>query len=103
MRAGFVLFVLSLLAGCNQASDTTSSHSMPVADTVFINGKILTVDESFSVAEALAISGARIIAVGDNEAVQAYAGDTTKTVDLGGKTVIPGLIDNHMHFIRAVQ
>lgn len=105
MRAIFLLLVGLSVASCEQASTDSREMSLAtaVADTVFINGKILTVDESFSVAESLAISGTRIIAVGDNEAVQAYAGDTTMTIDLGGKTVIPGLIDNHMHFIRAVQ
>jgi predicted amidohydrolase YtcJ len=73
------------------------------ADTILTNGKILTVDEAFSTAEAIAIKDERIVAVGDAATVGAMAGPDTEVVDLGGKTVIPGLIDNHMHFIRGVQ
>ncbi len=80
-----------------------SELEQPAADAVFINGKILTVDSDFSVVEALAVTGTRIVAVGDSESVAAMVGDDTQVVDLQGKTVIPGLIDNHMHFIRAAQ
>lgn len=69
------------------------------ADTVFVNGKILTVDEDFSVAQALAVTGNRISAVGSNEEVESLAGDGTRVIDLEGRTAIPGLIDNHNHLI----
>ncbi|MBI3371954.1 MAG: amidohydrolase family protein [Betaproteobacteria bacterium] len=73
------------------------------ADTVLVNGKILTVDAEFSIAQALAIRGGRIVAVGANDALRELIGSSTKLIDLAGRTVIPGLIDNHMHFIRAVE
>jgi predicted amidohydrolase YtcJ len=79
------------------------AETAPGADTILINGKILTVDNDFSTAEAIAIEGARIVAVGDNQSVSELAGDATRMIDLDGKTVIPGLIENHMHFIRAAQ
>jgi len=73
------------------------------ADQIFTNGKVLTVDQDFSIAEAIAIRGDRIVAVGSNAEILKHSGPETKTRDLDGKTVIPGLIDNHFHFIRAVQ
>ncbi len=73
------------------------------ADQILVNGKVLTVDEDFSIAEAIAIRHDRIIAVGSNQEIRQRAAESTKVRDLGGKTVLPGLIDNHFHFIRAVQ
>lgn len=73
------------------------------AEQVLRNGKILTVDSEFSIVEAIAIEGDRIVAMGDDAAIAEYIGPDTSVIDLEGRTVIPGLIDNHMHFIRAVQ
>jgi predicted amidohydrolase YtcJ len=70
-------------------------------DLILTNGKIVTVDERFSIAQAVAIGDGRIIAVGTDKEIQALAGRTTRRVDLAGKTVVPGLIDNHMHLLRA--
>jgi predicted amidohydrolase YtcJ len=67
------------------------------ADVILVNGKVLTVDETFSVAQALAIAGPRIAAVGSNGAIRALAGPATKVADLGGRTVVPGLWDSHNH------
>jgi predicted amidohydrolase YtcJ len=70
-------------------------------DLVLSNGKIVTVDERFTIAEAVAIRGNEIIAVGSARALAGLAGSATLRIDLRGKTVIPGLIDNHMHLLRA--
>ena len=70
------------------------------ADLVLSNGKIVTVDGRFSIASAVAISGERIVAVGGDREVAAFAGAKTGRIDLAGRTVIPGLIDNHMHLLR---
>src|SRR5580765_5539008 len=70
-------------------------------DTVLINGKVLTVDAQFSTREALAVRGGRIAAVGTTADIRKLAGPATRTIDLQGRTVIPGLIDSHMHAIRA--
>jgi predicted amidohydrolase YtcJ len=70
---------------------------------VLVNGKIVTVDERFSVTEAVAIAGDRITATGSTADVLAVAGAEAEVVDLGGRTVIPGLIDNHNHFVRASE
>jgi predicted amidohydrolase YtcJ len=73
------------------------------ADLVLHNGKIVTVDDRFSIAQAIAIKGERIIAVGTNSEVLKAAGNAAKRIDLKGRTVIPGLIDNHAHFARGSQ
>ncbi|HTR34959.1 MAG TPA: amidohydrolase [Bryobacteraceae bacterium] len=70
-------------------------------DAILLNGKILTVDSQFSTREALAIRDGRIVAAGSSADVRRLAGPQTRVIDLGGRTVIPGLIDSHMHAIRA--
>ena len=70
-------------------------------DTVLFNGKIITVDERFTVAQAVAIRGDRFIAVGPNQQITALAGPNTRRIDLHGRSVVPGFIDNHMHLLRA--
>ena len=72
-------------------------------DQIFINGKIITVDDYFSIEEAVAVRGERFLATGSSEAVQALADADTVVTDLRGRTVIPGLIDNHNHVIRATE
>jgi predicted amidohydrolase YtcJ len=71
------------------------------ADTILFNGKILTVDKDFSVQQAIAIGQGRIVATGSSAAMKKLGGDKAKLVDLGGRTVIPGLTDGHIHGIRA--
>src|SRR5437667_1748997 len=73
----------------------------PVPDLVLSNGKIITVDERFTIAQAVAIKGDRIVAAGANSDVVRLAGPNTRRIDLRGRSVIPGLIDNHMHLLRA--
>src|SRR5262245_48044528 len=73
------------------------------ADLVLVNGKIVTVDERFTIAQALAVKDQRIVAVGTNGEVRRQAGKSAKVIDLKGKTVISGLIDNHSHWIRAAE
>jgi len=71
------------------------------ADTILIDGKILTVDDRFSTQQALAIGDGKIIAVGNTSDVRKLAGPKSRVIDLEGRTVIPGLIDSHLHGIRA--
>jgi hypothetical protein len=71
------------------------------ADTLLVNGKIVTLDGTSQVSEALAIEAGRIAATGSTDAMRKLAGPSTKIVDLNGRTVIPGLIDSHIHAIRA--
>lgn len=89
--------LVCLLSAC------TPSPNAEAPDTILVNGKVLTVDKDFSVAAALAIRGGRIVAVGADKAIRSMADAKTRVIDVQGRTVIPGLIDNHMHFIRAAQ
>src|SRR5262245_7705969 len=73
----------------------------PAPDLLLSNGKIITVDDRFSIAQAIAIKGDRIVAVGTNSEITPLAGSNTRRIDLRGRAVIPGLIDNHMHLLRA--
>ncbi|HSY57479.1 MAG TPA: amidohydrolase family protein, partial [Bradyrhizobium sp.] len=71
------------------------------ADLLLVNGKIVTLDAASQVAEALAVENGRVAATGSSEELRKLAGPATKVIDLGGRTVIPGLIDSHIHAIRA--
>ncbi len=69
----------------------------PPPNYVFHNGKILTVDPQFRTVEAMAVRDGRIVATGTNTEIARLAGSGTERIDLGGKTVLPGLIDSHVH------
>ena len=117
------IFLMVLIAGCDDQAPSAGQAAVavenavedvvdavesatelePAADTVLLNGKILTVDENFSVAQAIAIKAGRIIAVGSEEDIALYSNDAAEVIDLHGKTVIPGFIDSNMHFFRAAQ
>ncbi len=73
------------------------------ADTILVNGKILTADPQFSIRQALAVRDGKIEAVGTNAEIRKAASPKARVIDLGGRTVIPGLIDSHMHAIRAAS
>ncbi len=70
-------------------------------DTILVNGKVVTVDPQSSIRSALAIREGRIAALGSDADIRKLAGPRTRTIDLQGRTVIPGLIDSHMHATRA--
>src|SRR5580700_1757403 len=71
------------------------------ADTVLINGRIVTLDDRFPAREAIVIRDGRIAALGTTAEIRKLAGAKSRVIDLKGRTVIPGLIDSHMHAIRA--
>lgn len=72
-------------------------------DVILTNGRVLTVDDEFTTVEALAIADGRIVASGAADEIAVLADADTEIIDVDGKTVVPGLIDNHFHFTRAVQ
>jgi len=80
--AALLLLAQALSAGQAQAQ---------IADTVLFNGKVLTMDQDFSVREALAIDHGRVLATGTSQDMQKLAGANARLIDLGGRTVIPEL------------
>ncbi len=73
----------------------------PPPDLIFVNARVVTMDAEDTIAEAVAVSGNRISAVGTTAEIQRLAGPDTETLDLGGRTLTPGLIDTHNHFAWA--
>src|SRR5262249_49788332 len=93
-RLTAILASLALVASVTSAAAET-------ADTVLFNGKVVTVDKDFSVREAIAIAHGRVLATGSSADMKKLAESGARLVDLGGRTVIPGLTDGHIHGIRA--
>src|SRR4030095_10362867 len=88
--ATFLLFVSAIM-----------QTGLPAADTLYYNGKIVSLWDSHPVCEAVAIRENRFLVVGSNAEVLKSAGPQTKRIDLKGRTVLPGLIDSHTHPISA--
>ncbi|HEX7050150.1 MAG TPA: amidohydrolase [Longimicrobiales bacterium] len=93
--APFILFAATFLAaGCG-------AGPQPVpADLVLTNGKVVTVDSVRPEAEAVAIAGDTIVAVGSTSDIEPYIGESTRVIDLDGRLAIPGFIEGHGHFLR---
>ena len=77
--------------------DASGQSTQATPELILRNGHIVTVDASFSIAEAVAIAGGRFVAVGRSSDIARMAGPSTRVVDLAGRTVVPGLMDNHLH------
>jgi predicted amidohydrolase YtcJ len=97
LKSGSLLFATILAV----AVPLSRANAQP--DSVYFNGKILKVDAAFAVAEAVSVEGGRISAVGKSADLLAKAGASTRKIDLKGRTVIPGLIDNHLHYLRGAS
>jgi hypothetical protein len=93
----------AFLAAIGLGGAGLSARSAEPADTILLNGKIATADDRFAFAQAVAIRGQRIVAAGSNADVLEHQGRATQMFDLKKRTVIPGLIDNHSHWIRAAE
>ena len=93
-RIAWIPFVLAVVV----ASIVVQAQQAAAPDLILTNGKIITVDDTFSIAQAVAVRGDRIIAVGTNADINKLAGANTRRIDLRGKAVVPGMIDNHAHF-----
>jgi len=76
---------------------SASAYAGEKADLILIHGRILTMDSKDSVAQAIAVTGGRILAVGSDKQVLALATEGTQVIDLGGRAATPGLIDTHAH------
>ena len=88
-RSFTMVFVMACMSNLANASP----------DALFINAKVFTADEARPSAQAFAIEGGRIVAIGDQKDILAQQGAKTQIVDLQGKRVLPGLIDAHTHAV----
>ncbi|AGA30562.1 amidohydrolase [Singulisphaera acidiphila] len=94
------LFLSSTLAHAT-ATATAADDGKP--DAIIRNAKVITVDRDNRIAEAVALKGNRIVAVGTNTEVDALAGPMTKKIDAAGKALLPGLYDSHVHPLGAAS
>jgi len=93
-------FVLLLIAASTLAAPGRRSlgeGGPPPADLVLVDARILTVDDAFRTATAVAVRDGRFVAVGSNEEVRRHVGPATRVIDGRGRTVVPGFIDTHVH------
>ncbi|HEY5645050.1 MAG TPA: amidohydrolase [Pseudomonadales bacterium] len=100
--AATVITAAAILSGCGQ--QTAENAAQPAepgvtADLVLRGGKLATVDPAVGEAQAVAVAGAEILAVGSNEEIAAYIGNGTEVVELDGRFVMPGFIEGHGHFM----
>jgi predicted amidohydrolase YtcJ len=84
---------------CITSSLVAQAQSKPAAELIIQNAKIWTVDKNRPTAQAVAVLGDRIVAVGSNADVEAWRGEHTRTIDAAGKVLLPGFNDSHVHFV----
>jgi predicted amidohydrolase YtcJ len=87
----FIAIAIMALVSC------ASSDEDKIPDLILVNGKIITVDSTGRIAEAIAIREDRILAIGSTGDIEALAGEATRRIDLNKRTVTPGLLDSHIH------
>jgi predicted amidohydrolase YtcJ len=104
--AATLALALLLLAGGTMISSQAKAGKAgmpasprPPADLVIVNGHVYTVDAKQPKAEAVAVAGDRIVAVGSDKEIRRWIGPNTRTIDAHGHTVMPGFIDSHVHFV----
>jgi hypothetical protein len=103
------LGALAIVSGCDKPQPTAATPPAPqvqidTAEIIFVGGDIVTIDDKQPSAEALAVKGGKIVAVGARADVEkAHKGASTQVVDLGGKTLMPSFIDAHSHYINALS
>lgn len=91
MKKLLLLALVAMLIGCQSQQDE-------VADVIYINGDIYTVNTEQPRAEAIAVKGERIVAVGETSEIEKYRGEETEVIDLEGRFAMPGFIEGHGHF-----
>jgi len=90
MGVGMLVLLMVMTVACAEQEP---------ADLVLVNGRIVTVDRALPEAEAMAVVGDRILAVGSDRTIRRHVADHTKIIDLDGQLAVPGLIDSHAHFM----
>src|SRR5262249_58794469 len=84
-------------SGSSAMARAPAAPATVAADLILKNGKIITVDPAFTITQAIAIAGDRILAVGPDAAMAPHTGPATRVIDLQGRTVMPGITDGHAH------
>ncbi len=98
----FLLVVFGIVLGVRvEVVQPGDPKKIPGADLIIHNSQVITVDKEFSMAQAIAVKGNRILAVGSNQEVLNHRTDKTEVIDARGKTVLPGLYDSHVHPVGA--
>src|SRR3954470_15634610 len=97
LKSGAAVGISFTTGGLVMSAEATNGNE---ADLVLVNGRIATQNDRRSFASALAVKEGKFVAVGTDKDVQSHCGPHTKVVDAGGRTVIPGLNDSHLHLIR---
>jgi predicted amidohydrolase YtcJ len=96
-HAVLLTVLLAGIAAVLGAAPRAAAQTASVPDSIYYDGKIITVDDTFSYAQAVAMTGDKFTAVGSNDAILKLAGPATQLIDLKGLTVTPGLTDDHLH------
>ncbi|WNO07787.1 amidohydrolase [Teredinibacter sp. KSP-S5-2] len=103
----FILIIIStFIASCSNKEPNNKATTKPAvsADTIYQGGDIITINDAQPAAEAIAVKDGKIIAVGSHADINSFNGPETKTVDLQGKTLIPGFVDSHGHaYLQGIQ
>jgi predicted amidohydrolase YtcJ len=99
MLALFALVVSALATSARPPAAAAQQPASIAADMVLLNGRIVTLEDGLPEAEALAIVGSRIAALGSSETMRRHVGERTQVVDLEGRLVIPGFVEGHAHFV----
>ena len=92
--------MMALLAGAAMMSAPVSGQ---VADVIYTNAKVVTVNPKGEIAQAVAVAGGKVLAVGQSAEIGRMAGAATRVVDLGGRTMVPGFYDNHIHLSQPLM
>src|ERR1700686_1815258 len=93
MRPSWLYSLIVVLCACCCSASATE------ASLVLVNGKVWTENPAQPTAQAVALDGSKILAVGDNAAIRKLAGPNTRIIDLGGRLLLPGFNDSHVHFL----
>src|SRR5690348_17713436 len=92
-------FTIQLLVLLFAALSAGAAQSLPAADTLLVNARLYTVNSRQPWAEALAVRGGNIVAVGTAAQIEKYRGPSTRVIDAGGRLILPGFTDCHIHFM----
>ena len=97
------IFLLGMGLSWAQSAQNLPPEVLAYPDLVFYNGQVLTADDSFTIAQAVAVRDEKFLAVGTNDRIRAMVGPQTRSIDLKGKTMTPGFIDTHFHFNNTAE